>query len=188
MSGVGDPLAALGVVAIAGEGLGDGVDEPGAVAGPVEGTWAGVGVAVTPSTEPAGVGDAGEPSPVDWPGVADGRGLSVAVGFGVGVGVGVGVGDGPFSVDPGRKQRAVPQVSGYAARSSAGGTCAVVKGSGAVLPGKVKPPLPSWVAISSARGACPPGAQAGASGFCPAAISAWRTSAVESGSEPDPAW
>jgi len=37
------------------------------------------------------------------------------------------------------------QVSGEAARSKAGGTCAVVKGSGAGLPGKAKPPALSTV-------------------------------------------
>ena len=38
----------------------------------------------------------------------------------------------------------------------------MVKGSGAGLPGKVKPPSLFWVAMSSASGAWPPGAQAGA--------------------------
>src|ERR1022692_3150695 len=122
---------------------------------------AGVGVSMTPSTAPVGAGD-GDPAPPDST-----RGVGVVRSFGVGVrvGVGVGVGDGPFSVDPERKQRALPQVSGKAARSRAGGTWAVVKGSGAALPGKVKPPPLSWEAMSRARGLCPPGAHAGASGF-----------------------
>ena len=64
----------------------------------------------------------------------------------------------------------------------------MVKGSGPELPGKVKPPLLSWVAIRWASGVWPPGAQAGAAGFWPVASSAWSTRAVESGSVPAPAW
>lgn len=57
MTAVGNPLAAPGVAAIAGNRLGIGVGEPGPVAGPLAGTWDGVGVAVMPSTDPAGVGE-----------------------------------------------------------------------------------------------------------------------------------
>ena len=66
------------------------------------------GVVAVPNTDPAGTGDGAPPAPESGRGVAAGRGVCV----GAGVGLGAGVGDGPFSVEPGWKQCALPHVSG----------------------------------------------------------------------------
>jgi hypothetical protein len=134
MAAAGKPVVDAGADASGGAAPWVGLGGAGVAVTPADG--AGVGVAVTPSTDPDGAGDGDRVSPEAGFGVAEGLGFGV----GVTVGTGVGVGDGPFSVDPGWKQRGLPQVNGYAARSRAGGTWAVVKGSGAELPGKVKPP------------------------------------------------
>jgi hypothetical protein len=68
----------------------------------------GVGVAAAPKTEPVGAGEGAPPAAETGLGVAAGWGVWV----GAGVGLGVGAGDGPLSVDPGWKQRALPQVNG----------------------------------------------------------------------------
>jgi hypothetical protein len=106
MTAVGNALAAMGVVAGAGDTPADGVGRAGAAVGSIVG--AGVGVAVIPRTPTAGEGDGADTSPVAGLDVALGR----DVGVGVDSGVGFGVGAAPPSVDPGWKQRAFPQVSG----------------------------------------------------------------------------
>jgi hypothetical protein len=114
MPAIGNPLVASGVVAGAGAALAAGVEVAGVLVGIDDGS--GVGVAVMPSTDPAGVGDDPAAPPAPSIGVADARGVTV------GAGVGVGFGGVPFSVDPGAKHGPAPQVSGEPARSIAGGT------------------------------------------------------------------
>jgi hypothetical protein len=106
MAAAGNPPVGAGDVASGGGALALGVGATGV--GDVLLVGWGDGVAATPNTDPLGAGDGEPPAPETGLGVAVGRGLCV----GADVGLGVGVADGPFSVEPGWKQCALPQVSG----------------------------------------------------------------------------
>src|SRR5438105_8635724 len=84
---------------------------------------------------------------------------------------------------------AATALTGYGSSRSPAGTCAVVKGSVALLPGNTKPPLAwSCAAIRLLIGVWPDAVHDDERGSPPVATIACTTSAVESGSVPEPGW
>jgi hypothetical protein len=113
-------------------------------------------------------------------GLALAFGLGLAVGLALGLGLGLAVGLGQSIA--GRLRPAVQcTAAAYGARISAAGTWLVVKAF-SDIPGKAKPPSAPWPerrCVNTVFEAC---CQLAPSGSCPAATSAWRTTASESGS------